>query len=82
VQARRLRRKQTEIELKEMKEIVKQTKQLAHVQRDFMMEQLRRAQLDVNNSNYEDSKAKIDAVKSVMHKSKEIERPSEENSFD
>ena len=38
VQARRLRRKQTEIELKEMKEIVKQTKQLAHVQRDFMME--------------------------------------------
>lgn len=35
-----------------------------------MMEQLRRAQLDVNNSNYEDSRLKIEAVKSVIHKSR------------
>ena len=54
-----------------MKEIVRQTKQLAHVQRDFMLEQLRRAQLDVNNSNYEDSRAKIGAVRSVIYKGRD-----------
>ena len=47
-----------------------------------MMEQLRRAEYDVKNENYEESKTKIDAVKSVMHKSKEMQSRDIEDSFD
>ena len=66
VQVRRLRRKHSEVELKELSQIVKQTKQLAEVQKTIMIDQLRGAENDANNSNYEDSRAKIDLVRSVV----------------
>ena len=46
--------------------MVQQTKMLARAQKEAMMLQLRDADEDANNSSYEKSRAKIEAVRSVI----------------
>ena len=77
VQARRLRRKHQEIELKELSQIVRQTKQLAKAQKEVMIEHLRGAEDDANNSNYDHSQQKIEAVRNAMHRHKSDNRNSQ-----
>ena len=47
---------------------MRQTKQLAKAQKEVMIEHLRGAEDDANNSNYGDSRQKIEAVRTAMHK--------------
>ena len=64
---RRLRRKHQQIELKELSNLVRQTKELAQVQKQVMMDNLRIAENDADNSNYEESRARVEAVRNAIH---------------